>query len=113
MTVSRRAVLGMFGAGAAVVGAGAAATLTTRNPAVAADTYPFYGQHQSGILTPVQDRLHFAAFDVTTTDRAALIALLQRWTIAAEQMTRGVPVGAPAVPYDAPPVRRSTCRRPV
>jgi len=103
MTVSRRAVLGMFGAGAAVVGAGAAATLTTRNPAVAADTYPFYGQHQSGILTPAQDRLHFAAFDVTTTDRAALIALLQRWTIAAEQMTRGVPVGAPAVPYDAPP----------
>jgi deferrochelatase/peroxidase EfeB len=23
--------------------------------------YPFYGEHQAGILTPVQDRLHFAA----------------------------------------------------
>ncbi len=103
MTVSRRAVLGMVGAGAAVVGAGAAATVATRSPAVASDTYPFYGPHQSGILTPAQDRLHFAAFDVTTTDRAALVALLQRWTIAAEQMTRGVAVGAAAVPYDSPP----------
>lgn len=93
----------MFGAGAAVVGAGAAATVATRSPAAASDTYPFYGPHQAGILTPAQDRLHFAAFDVTTTDRAALVALLQRWTAAADQMTRGVAVGAPAVPYDAPP----------
>ena len=28
--------------------------------------YPFHGEHQAGIVTPAQDRLHFAAFDVTT-----------------------------------------------
>ena len=28
---------------------------------------PFYGEHQAGIATPAQDRLAFAAFDVTTS----------------------------------------------
>ena len=28
--------------------------------------------HQAGIVTPAQDRLHFAAFDVTTDDRDQL-----------------------------------------
>ena len=27
-------------------------------------TVPFYGEHQAGIDTPAQDRLHFAAFDL-------------------------------------------------
>ncbi len=40
----------------------------------------FHGAHQAGIATPVQGHLHFASFDVTTTDRAALVALLQDWT---------------------------------
>jgi deferrochelatase/peroxidase EfeB len=55
--------------------------------------YAFRGTHQAGIVTPAQDRLHFAAFDVTTTDRDALIELLKRWTDAAEQMTQGKPAG--------------------
>jgi deferrochelatase/peroxidase EfeB len=62
-------------------------------PATASTTYPFRGEHQSGISTPVQDRLHFAAFDVTTASRAQLIALLKAWTEAAERMTRGRPAG--------------------
>ena len=102
MSLSRRAVLGMFGAGAAVVGAGTAATVASRSPAAAQDVYPFYGEHQSGILPPAQDRLHFASFDVTA-DRAGLVALLQRWTAAAAQMTRGQQVGSVNTPYDAPP----------
>ena len=102
MSVSRRAVLGMFGAGAVAVGAGTAATVASRSPAAANDVYPFYGEHQSGILTPAQDRLHFASFDVTT-DRAGLVALLQRWTAAAAQMTQGLPVGPVSTSYDAPP----------
>jgi deferrochelatase/peroxidase EfeB len=93
----------MFGAGAAAVGAGVAGTVAARSsPAAAQDVYAFYGDHQSGILTPAQDRLHFAAFDVTT-DRAGLIALLSRWTTACAQLTRGEPVGATATAYDAPP----------
>ena len=29
----------------------------------------FYGEHQAGIVTAAQDRLHFVAFDVITKDR--------------------------------------------
>ena len=53
----------------------------------------FHGAHQAGIVTPAQDRLHFAAFDVISDDRTALTELLQRWTAAAEAMTSGHDVG--------------------
>jgi deferrochelatase/peroxidase EfeB len=52
-----------------------------------------HGRHQAGIATPVQDRLHFAAFDVTTDDRAEFAGLLRQWTEAARRMTAGRPVG--------------------
>lgn len=74
--------------------------------AVGAVTYPFRGAHQAGIATPAQDRLHFVALDVVTDDRAALVDLLQRWTVAAEQMTRGEEVGtygAVEGPVNLPP----------
>lgn len=58
-----------------------------------ASSYPFRGERQSGIATPVQDRLHFAAFDVRTDSRDELIALLTAWTEAAERMTAGRPAG--------------------
>ena len=53
---------------------------------------------------PAQDRLHFAAFDVTATSRDELVALLQAWTAAAGRMTQGQPVGGRRpLPYDARP----------
>lgn len=55
--------------------------------------YSFRGEHQAGIVTPAQDRLHFAAFDVTTGSRAQLVALLKAWTEAADRMTQGLPAG--------------------
>jgi deferrochelatase/peroxidase EfeB len=58
---------------------------------------PFRGVHQAGITTPAQDRLHFVALDLTSTDRAAVASLLRRWTTAAERMT----VGAEAAPGGA------------
>jgi deferrochelatase/peroxidase EfeB len=68
------------------------------------DRYPFYGAHQAGIVTPAQDRLHFASFDVTAASRAELVMLLRAWTAAAAAMTQGRPVGDGApLPYDAPP----------
>jgi deferrochelatase/peroxidase EfeB len=70
-------------------------------------TYPFRGEHQAGIVTPAQDRLHFAAFDITTGSRAQLVSMLKAWTAAAERMTQGLPAGpvgptegAPLVPPD-------------
>ncbi|MER8187904.1 iron uptake transporter deferrochelatase/peroxidase subunit [Kitasatospora sp. NPDC094015] len=98
--MSRRAVLGWAGAGAAVGAAGAATVgLAAREdptPAGRSGLVPFHGAHQAGIATPVQDRLHFAAFDITTADRAALVRMLRTWTAAAAAMTAGDQVGSGA-----------------
>ena len=67
---------------------------------------PFHGEHQAGIVTPAQDRMHFVALDVTTTKRAELVDLLAEWTRAAERMTTGEQAragGAAGGPPQAPP----------
>jgi len=111
--VSRRGLLGTAGAGLAGLAAGAAGgfALGSEQSAAAAQqagtrTYPFYGEHQAGILTPVQDRLHFAAFDVITDSREELVQLLKDWTAAAARMTQGLAageLGPTSGPYAAPP----------
>ncbi|MBA3292808.1 MAG: deferrochelatase/peroxidase EfeB [Geodermatophilaceae bacterium] len=62
----------------------------------------FEGAHQAGIVTPAQDRLHFAAFDIVTDDRAELEAMLQEWTAAARRMTRGQAAGEGGAIPDVP-----------
>ena len=109
--LSRRGLFGLAGAG--VVGAGIAAGATAAISAAtspansgAASEYPFFGKHQAGIVTPAQDRLHFAAFDVLDISRDELIELLSDWSYAAARMTAGRSAGqyGPADgPYDAPP----------
>lgn len=106
--LSRRRLLGYAGAGAAGVagfaGGVGTARATDAPPTPTVDRYPFHGAHQAGIVTPAQDRLHFASFDVTATSRAELVMLLKAWTAAAAAMTQGRPVGDGApLPYDAPP----------
>jgi deferrochelatase/peroxidase EfeB len=83
--VATAGVAGAFAAGRATGGEAAAASGDV--------VHPFRGTHQAGIVTPAQDRLHFAAFDVTTGSRAQLVALLKAWTTAAERMTRGLDAG--------------------
>jgi len=97
--LSRRALFGLAGAGAAglAVGAGATAAITaassSANGVGVSTVYPFSGEHQAGIITPAQDRLHFAAYDLSSrTTREELIELLQDWSVAAERMTRGLEV---------------------
>ncbi|GGM17487.1 peroxidase [Streptomyces fumigatiscleroticus] len=112
-TPTRRALIGWGGAGLALgaaAGGGAMAMARTgdgTDPAAAEGgaAIPFHGAHQAGIATPVQDRLHFAAFDVRTGDRAAFVRLLKDWTRAARHMTAGRTVGAGAYggPAEAPP----------
>jgi deferrochelatase/peroxidase EfeB len=50
---------------------------------------PFYGPNQGGITTPTQQHSYFAAFDLTTANRADVISLLQKWTQASARMTQG------------------------
>lgn len=93
---SRRGFLaGALGTAAVAGGVGALAGCDPSESAASRPALvPFRGPHQAGIATPAQDRLAFAAFDVTSTSRAELVDLLRRWTLAAERMTRGEPVGA-------------------
>jgi deferrochelatase/peroxidase EfeB len=102
--VSRRGLLGV-GAGTALGAAASAGGIAlVAGHEDGGQVVPFHGRHQAGVLTPAQDRLHFAAFDVTTDDPAELVALLQRWTEAAALLTAGQPVGdGDPAPYNAPP----------
>jgi deferrochelatase/peroxidase EfeB len=101
--VSRRGLLGFVGAGAAGLALGAGAGLAggvavaraAADTGGAASAYDFYGVHQAGITTPVQDHLHFAAFDMmAAASRADLVSLLEDWSYAAARMTRGLDVSA-------------------
>lgn len=106
--ISRRRLL----AGAGALGAGALAVPAvvgaTGSPAAAggggsAATVPFYGPHQAGIVTPQQQHLVFAAYDLTAADRSQLGALLGDWTAAAARMTAGLPLAGPDGPAYPPP----------
>lgn len=114
--ISRRGLFGLAGAGVAGIGLGVAgdrAVLAATGGAGAAGgasastAYQFYGEHQAGIVTPAQDRLHFASFDMSASaTRADLIELLQDWSAAAAAMAAGKDIGeygAVNGPYDAPP----------
>ncbi|MFH9659771.1 iron uptake transporter deferrochelatase/peroxidase subunit [Streptomyces sp. NPDC017248] len=100
-TPSRRALIGWGGAGLALGAAAAGGAVAMAKAGddvdpVAAETggaVEFHGAHQAGIATPVQDRLHFAAFDVKTEDRDEFVRMLKEWTAAARRMTAGKPVG--------------------
>jgi deferrochelatase/peroxidase EfeB len=95
--ITRRRLLASAGVGAAGIGlAGASGYLIGNETAKADDgtgSVAFYGEHQAGIATPAQDRLHFAAFDLVTESRADLRELMREWTLAAAEMTSGQMIG--------------------
>jgi deferrochelatase/peroxidase EfeB len=98
--------VGAAGASALAVTGSLAGCSSDSEAAAPDDRVEFYGERQAGIVTPAQDRLHFAAFDVITDSREELIELLQAWTSAAAKMTQGRDVGefgAMDGPYIAPP----------
>ncbi len=97
MDLSRRRFFGYSGvtlAAGAAAGAGVASAAVTPPDHTNDEAVPFYGAHQAGIATPVQDRLHFAAFDIVTDERERLVQMLKDWTTAAAAMTAGRPNGA-------------------
>jgi len=113
--LSRRGLFGLTGAGIVGFAAGGAAGAAAVTASAGASSgigvstvYPFFGDNQAGITTAAQDRLHFAAFDMSSTaTRDDLIELLQDWTYAAARMTRGLDVsetgavdGSPLLPPD-------------
>jgi deferrochelatase/peroxidase EfeB len=109
--LSRRQLLTTIGAGGAAIGLGGGAYALGHGlgqpspaaPALAWKAIPFYGARQAGIITPQQDRLHFAAFDVTTTKASELRDLLRVWTRAAARMCNGDPASPGGADPNAPP----------
>jgi deferrochelatase/peroxidase EfeB len=95
--ISRRRLLASAGIGAAGIGLGAGGYLVGQDAAEASSegtgSVPFYGEHQAGIDTPAQDRLHFAAFDLLSEDPAELRELMREWSRAAAEMTGGEMIG--------------------
>jgi deferrochelatase/peroxidase EfeB len=84
------------GLAATAVGSARAATPTAPPviPTAPADTEPFWGAHQGGILTPQQSHCYFAAFDLNATKREEVVSLLQRWTTAAARLANGLTAAA-------------------
>jgi deferrochelatase/peroxidase EfeB len=108
MPLSRRRLLASAGIGAAGVGLGAGGYLighdnATADAAETDGTVPFYGEHQAGIATPVQDRLFFASFDLQTESKAELRELMEEWSQAAREMTEGRMIGNENDNVYAPP----------
>ncbi|WP_136057211.1 iron uptake transporter deferrochelatase/peroxidase subunit [Microbacterium sp. K24] len=113
--LSRRGLLGLaIGGGVAGLAVGAGAGIAggvgigrAGAQADAQTAHDFFGEHQAGITTSVQEHLHFASFDMMPrTDRDDLISLLQDWSYAASRMTQGLEVSASGAvngPAEAPP----------
>ncbi len=109
--VSRRRFLGTAGGTLAATAVALGADSLT-NPLAASASVPgaapgaavaFHGAHQAGIVTPAQDRLLFASFDVISANRDDLVGVLREWTRAARRMAAGAPVGTDNHDLDAPP----------
>jgi deferrochelatase/peroxidase EfeB len=96
--LSRRQMLVVSGAGAAGLAAagvtGAMVRAGSSDATASLDgAVDFYGERQAGIVTPMQDHLHFVAFDVLTDKREELVDLLREWTAAAARMAAGRDAG--------------------
>jgi deferrochelatase/peroxidase EfeB len=100
------AALGTAGAAAAAgagYGVARAGEPAVESAGVDASRVPFYGAHQAGIATPAQDRLAFAAFDITSRDLAAVRSMLGSWAAAAARLTAGEQIGPTETLPQAPP----------
>lgn len=102
--ISRRELFKIAGAtGAGVVLGGVGTGAVASNARGDAGSVPFFGVHQAGIDTPLQQNMLFAAFDLTTNDVSEVRDLLREWTAAAALMCEGQEVGETEVSPYLPP----------
>ncbi|OAB34061.1 iron uptake transporter deferrochelatase/peroxidase subunit [Paenibacillus glacialis] len=57
------------------------------------DSIPFYGAHQAGIITPSQNFICFAAFDVIADNVSDIRKMFQKWTTASASIASGSLIG--------------------
>jgi deferrochelatase/peroxidase EfeB len=99
-TTSRRSVLRgglMAGAGALVGGlaGGFVGHSFGESQATTEPVEPFGGVHQSGVVTNTQRQAVLATFDITSSDRGDLVALLKAWTQLGSELVTGASVAVP------------------
>ena len=102
----RGTALGAAGTAALAVGATAIAHAADAGPGPSGRQLPFYGPHQSGVLTPPQAEASFVSFDVTTSDVEGLRELFQTLTARIKFLTVGGP--PPATDLASPPTDSDT-----
>ena len=110
--ISRRDFLkkaGMVGAGVAIGASGAGSVfaniLNSKTDQIVGDEkISFYGEHQSGIATPVQKNVYFAVLDLHSEDKAAIIEMFKEWTKYTEKLMKGELVGEELKNHLLPPV---------
>ncbi|MNW39480.1 putative deferrochelatase/peroxidase EfeN precursor [compost metagenome] len=113
--VSRRDILKIAGAGSIglLLGGGTTGMLVAqgklgnssnkKNSSSSNHAVEFYGQHQSGIITPAQNFMVFAAFDLTTSSISDVRKLFQSWTKSAAEMSSGQLIGEDNNNLNLPP----------
>ncbi|UVI33262.1 iron uptake transporter deferrochelatase/peroxidase subunit [Paenibacillus spongiae] len=90
-------LLGSVVGGSVLEGSGLTSALTgssdTKKAGGSQASIPFYDTVQAGIVTPSQDFLCFASFDLVVNRIEDVRKLFREWTEAAAQMAAGQPVG--------------------
>ena len=86
---------GVAGAGLVAAGGGFAGHALADTGGTQNATEPFYGAHQSGILTDTQRQVVLASFDLTTSNSSDLVTLLKEWTTLGAALAAGQSVTVP------------------
>jgi deferrochelatase/peroxidase EfeB len=86
---------GVAGAGLVAAGGGFAGHALADTGGTQNATEPFYGAHQSGVLTDTQRQVVLASFDLTTSNKNDLVALLKEWTTLGAALAAGQSVTVP------------------
>ena len=86
---------GVAGAGLVAAGGGFAGHALADTGGTQNATEPFYGAHQSGILTDTQRQVVLASFDLTTSNKNDLVTLLKEWTTLGAALAAGQSVTVP------------------
>lgn len=99
--ISRRDMLKLTGIGVAGVAIGASGLggvmkamgydvfEPVADSTTASNKVNFYGNHQSGIVTPVQTNIYFASLNVLVTSKKELQELFQQWTPLVVRLMNG------------------------
>ena len=99
--LGRRALLlrGGLAVGVGAVAGGSATGFAERSASASetslAASEPFWGAHQSGVVTNTQQHTVLAAFDLNTSTKADVASLLKSWTRLGTQIAAGQSVTVP------------------